>query len=125
MSISDQQVVLRQKLVDCLRADSDAIRDHLKLVEYMVTDPELGVLWSDTYDFSIKDIEVKFDWGYTDNKEAHRHLTKALELKIAGLLRALCREVLDDAGKRADTALARAAQSTVIEPVSESPRQDG
>lgn len=114
----EEQVTLRQKLVETLRADSDMIRDHLKLVEYMMSDPEKGTLWCDLPGrFSDKDVEMKFDNPNILTMAAHRYLTKALEEKIVSLLPSLCREVLDDASKKADMAMVRAAQTSVIDAV--------
>lgn len=106
-SISEPQVSLRKKLADNLRADSDAIKDHLKLVEYMVTDPETGALFTDTHLWTVKDVSITFDWGSQSNKDAFAMLVRAVELKIVGLLPGLCRDALDDAAKRSDVALAR------------------
>jgi hypothetical protein len=107
MPITDQQVLLRRQLADNLRADSDAIQDHLRLVKMLVSDSGTGALWTDTYVFPIRDIEITIDEGAGMHPEAHRFLVNALELKIQAALPQLCRDVLADAAARAEVAIAR------------------
>lgn len=107
MGITDQQVTLRRQLADNLRADSDAIQDHIKLVKYLVADSATGVLWTDTTPFAIRDIEITIDEGAGQHQEANRYLINALELKIQAMMPQLCRDVLTDAAARAEVAIVR------------------
>lgn len=104
MTITDPQGVLRRQLADNMRADSDAIHEHLKLADYMTPSGD-GTFWFDRPGAVC--VFISTDWGSSSNTEANRHLTNALVLKVRNLLPQLCREVLDDAAKRADTAIAR------------------
>lgn len=107
MSITAQQGALRRQLADTLRADSDAIRDHLRMAEYLASEQDPCVLWSDNYAFTQDDVHVRLSWASSVHPDANRDLNHALRLKIKGLLPQLVREVLDDAAKRAESAVAR------------------
>lgn len=105
MPITDQQGALRRQLADNMRADSDAIHEHLNLVDYMAPSAD-GTFWFDRPG-AFGGTNISTDWGSHSSKEAHRHLVNALALKVRNLLPSLCRDVLEDAAKRAGTAIAR------------------
>ncbi len=98
---------MRRQLADTLRADSDAILDHLRMIDYLVSDPETGELWVDNQIIHYDDISIRISWGSSSNKEANIALNHALRLKVRALLPQLVREVLDDTAKRAEAAVAR------------------
>jgi hypothetical protein len=120
MGITEQQAVLRQQLASNLRADSDAIQDHLKLLKFLTADGTPStplVLWTDTKPFSDAAVKINIDDG-EDSPEARLLLCSALQLKVRTLLPQLCREVLDDAAKRAERALARFTDTAPAEETS-------
>jgi hypothetical protein len=107
MPITEPQASLRRQLADNLRADSDAIQDHLKLAAYLGSGSGDGSLWTDTYVFPTRDIKIEIDQDSSRHQDANRGLIHALELMIQTRLPAMCREVLEMAAKRADIAIAR------------------
>lgn len=107
MPITAQQVAMRRSLVDTLRADSDAIRTHLEMFDYLAPDPETGLMWIDTYSINIDEIGIRLHWGSSSHQTACTALNHALRLKVRSLLPQLVREVLEDTAKRAETAVAR------------------